>query len=69
MMTLYTGHKLLEITYTNGKTVNFADIVAIDYIPGRILLLWKDHNIEQVDNPADVYKHIACPGRFDIDIE
>ena len=69
MMTLYTGQKLLEITYTNGKTVNFTDIVAIDYIPGRILLLWKDHTIEQVDNPADVYKRIACPGRFDIDIE
>lgn len=69
MMTLYTGHKLLEITYTNGKTVNFTDIVAIDYIPGRILLLWKDHTIEQVDNPSGVYKHIACLGRFEIDIE
>lgn len=69
MMTLYTGQKLLEITYTNGKTVNFTDIVVIDYIPGRLLLLWKGHTIEQVDNPGDVYKHIVCPGRFDIDIE
>lgn len=69
MLTLHTGQKLLEITYTNGETVNFTDIVAIDYIPGKLLIIWKDYMMKQVINPADTYKHITCPGRFDIDIE
>lgn len=69
MLILYTRQKLIEITYTNGKTVSFTDIVAIAYTHGRILFLWKDLATEQVDNPADIYKRIACLGRFYIDFE
>jgi hypothetical protein len=69
MVTLYTGDKLVEITYSTGKTATFTDIAGIGYRPGKILIVWKDYTTEQVDNPTDIYKRISCPGRFDIDIE
>ena len=69
MVTLYTSNKQVEITYANGDTVPFDNIVGIGYRPGKLLIIWGDYTTKQVYNPADVYKHIACPGRFDIDIE
>lgn len=69
MVTLYTGDKQVEITYANGGTVPFDNIAGIGYHPGKLLIIWNDYTMKQVDGPADVYKHIACPGRFDIDVE
>lgn len=69
MVTLYTSDKLVEITYANGDIVPFDNIAGITYRPGILLIIWNDYSMKQVDNPADCYKHIACPGRFDIDIE
>lgn len=69
MVTLYTGNKQVEITYANGDTLPFDTIAGIGYRPGKLLIIWADYTMKQVDNPADAYKHIACPGRFDIDIE
>lgn len=69
MVTLYTGDKQVEITYANGDTVPFYDIAGIGYRHGKLLIIWNDYTMKQVDDPADVYKHIACPGRFDIDVE
>ena len=69
MVTLYTGDKQVEITYADGETVLFHDIVGIGYRPGKLLIIWRDYVVKQVKDPAEVYKHIACPGRFDIDIE
>lgn len=69
MVTLYTGDKQVEITYIDGDTVPFSNIAGIGYRPGNLLIIWNDYTMKQVDNPADVYKHIACIGRFDIDIE
>lgn len=69
MVTLYTGDKQVEITYANGHTVPFDNIVGIGYRPGKLLIIWKDYMVKQVINPAYTYKHITCPGRFDIDIE
>lgn len=69
MVTLYTEDKLVEITYSTGKTVTFTDIAGIGYRPGKLLIVWKDYTTEQIENPVDIYKHIACSGRFDIDIE
>ena len=69
MVTLYTSDKQLEITYANGDTVPFDDIAGIGYRPGKLLIIWKDYTMKQVECPAEIYKHIACTGRFDIDIE
>lgn len=69
MVTLYTGDKLVEITYSTGKIATFTDIAGIGYRPGKMLIVWKDFATEQIDNPADIYSHVACAGRFDIDIE
>lgn len=69
MVTLYTSDKQVEITYQNGDTVPYSNIAGIGYRLGKLLIIWKDYTMKQVDNPADTYKHIACPGRFDIDIE
>lgn len=69
MVTLYTSDKQVEITYQNGDTVPYSNIAGIAYHPGMLLIIWNDYTTKQVENPADSYKHIACPGRFDIDIE
>lgn len=69
MVTLYTGDKQVEITYANGDSVPFDNIAGIAYRPGTLLIIWADYTMKQVDNPADTYKHISSPGRFDIDIE
>lgn len=69
MVTMYTSDKQVEITYANGETVSFDNIAGIGYRPGKLLIVWRDYSMKQVDNPADTYTHIACPGRFDIDIE
>ena len=69
MVTLYTSGKQVDITYSNGDTVPYDQIIGIGYRPGRLLIMWDDHTMKQVDNPADVYKRIACPLMFDIDIE
>lgn len=69
MVTLYTSDKQVKITYVSGVSLTFDNIVGIGYRPGKLLIIWKDYTMKQVDNPADAYKHIACPGRFDIDIE
>lgn len=69
MVTLYTSGKKVEITYSNGDTVPYDQIIGIGYRPGRLLIIWADNTMKQVDNPADVYKRIACPLMFDIDIE
>lgn len=69
MVTLYTGDNQVIITYASGITNSVSNIAGIGYRPGKLLIIWKDYTMKQVDNPADSYKHIACPGRFDIDIE
>lgn len=75
MVTLYTGDNQVIITYASGitnsvsNTVSYSNIAGIAYRPGKLLIIWKDYTMKQVDNPADSYTHIACPGRFDIDIE
>ena len=69
MVTLYTVGKQVEITYTNGDTVPFDHIIGIGYRPGELFILWDDYSTKKVENPADIYTHIACPLRFDIDIE
>lgn len=69
MVTLYTSDKQVNITYANGDVVPFDNIAGIGYRPGKLLIIWKDYPMKQVDNPAVTYKHIASPGRFDIDIE
>lgn len=69
MVTLYTSDKQVVITYANGDTVPFDNIAGISYRPGVLLIVWNDYTMKEVDEPADTYKHIACPGRFDIDIE
>lgn len=69
MVTLYTSDKQVCITYANGDTVLFDNIIGVSYRPGKLLIIWRDYTMKQVDNPADSYNHIACPGRFDIDIE
>ena len=69
MVTLYTSGKQVEITYTNGDTAPFDHIAGIGYRPGKLLIIWDDYTMKQVDNPVDIYKHIACSGCFDLDIE
>ena len=69
MVTLYTSGKQVEISYTNGVTMQFDQIVGIGYRPGKLLIIWADYTLKQVDNPAVIYKHISCPCQFDIDIE
>lgn len=69
MVTLYTSGKQVEITYANGDIVPFDNIIGIGYRPGMLLIIWADRTMKQVDDPADIYKHIACPLMFDIDIE
>lgn len=69
MVTLYTSGKQVEITYANGDIVHFENIIGIGYRPGKLLIMWADYTMKQVHDPADVYKHIACPLLFDIDIE
>ena len=75
MVTLYTGGNQVIITYVSGitnsvsNTVSYSNIAGIGYRPGKLLIIWKDYTIKQVDKPADSYTHIVCPGRFDIDIE
>lgn len=75
MVTLYTGDKEVIITYASGitnsvsNTVSYTNIAGIGYRPGKLLIIWKDYTMKEVDNPAECYKHIDCPGRFDIDIE
>ena len=69
MVTLYTSGKQVEITYTNGDTAPFDHIMGIGYRPGKLIIVWDDCSMKQVDNPADIYKHIACNGCFDLDIE
>lgn len=69
MVTLYTSDKQVEITYSNGDVVPFDTIAGISYRPGVLVIVWNDYTIKEVNEPAYAYKHIACPGRFDIDIE
>lgn len=69
MVTLYTSGKQVEITYANGDIVPFDNIIGIGYRPGRLLIIWADRTMKQVDDPADIYKRISCPLMFDIDIE
>lgn len=69
MVTLYSSDKQVEITYANGEIIPFENIAGIGYRPGKLLIIWRDYSMKQVDNPADSYTHISCPGRFDIDIE
>lgn len=69
MVTLYTSGKQVEITYANGDIVPFDHIIGIGYRPGRLLIMWDDNTMKQVDNPADIYTHIKCQLMFDIDIE
>lgn len=69
MVTLYSSDKQVEITYANGEIIPFENIAGIGYRPGKLLIIWRDYSMKQVDNPADSYAHISCPGRFDIDIE
>lgn len=69
MVTLYTGEKQVEITYANGDIISYSNISGIGYRPGKLLIIWADYTMKQVDDPADIYKHISCLGRFDIDVE
>lgn len=69
MVTLYTSGKQVEITYANGDIVPFEHIAGIGYRPGKLLIIWDDYSMKQIDDPADIYKRIACPLMFDIDIE
>lgn len=69
MVTFYTTGKQVEITYANGDTIPFDSIIGIIYLPGRLTIVWNDYTTKTVDCPADIYKHIACSGCFDLDIE
>ena len=69
MVTLYTSGKQVEITYANGDTIPFDTIIGITYFPGRLMIVWNDYTAKTIDNPADIYKHIACSGCFELDIE
>lgn len=69
MVTLYTSGKQVEITYANGDIVPFYNIIGIGYRPGKLLIIWADRTMKQVDDPADIYKRIVCPLMFNIDIE
>ena len=69
MVTLYTSGKQVEIKYTNGDILLFDHIIGIGYRPGLLLIIWDDNTIKQVDNPADIYVHVACSRTFDINIE
>lgn len=69
MVTLYTSGKQVEITYANEDVVPFDNIIGIAYRPGWLLIIWADGSMKAVDDPADIYKRIACPLMFDIDIE
>lgn len=69
MVTLYTSGKQVDITYSNGDILSFDQIIGIGYRPGKLLIIWADRTMKQVDEPAVIYKHIVCPGCFDIDIE
>lgn len=69
MVTLYTSGKQVEITYANGDVVPFDNIIGIAYRPGRLLIIWADRTMKEVEDPADLYKRIACPLMFVIDIE
>lgn len=69
MVTLYTNGKQVEISYTNGDTMSFDHIMGVGYRPGKLIIVWDDCTMKQVENPADIYKHISCPLMFDIDIE
>ena len=69
MTTLYTSGKQVEITYVNGDTVLYEQIIGIGYRPGLLLIIWNDNTVKEVENPADIYSHIACSLMFDINIE
>lgn len=69
MVTLYTSGKQVEITYANGDIVLFDNIIGIGYRPGLLLIMWNDNTMKQVEDPADIYKHVACSLLFDINIE
>lgn len=69
MVTLYTSGKQVEITYADGDIVPFDNIIGIAYRPGKLLIIWADRTMKEVDDPADIYKRIACPLMFVIDIE
>lgn len=69
MVTLYTSGKQVDITYANGDTIPFDSIIGIVYLPSRLTIVWADYTTKTVENPADIYKHIACKGCFDLDIE
>lgn len=69
MTTLYTSGKQVEITYANGDIVLFDNIIGVGYRPGLLLIIWADCTKKEVENPSDIYKHIACSLMFDIDIE
>lgn len=69
MVTFYTSGKQVEITYSNGDIIPFDSIIGIVYLPGRLTIVWSDYTAKTIDNPADIYNHIACSGCFDLDIE
>ena len=69
MVTLYTFGKEVEITYADGNKGLFENIIGIIYRPGRLSIVWSDYTMKTAESPAYLYKHIACPGCFDIDIE
>ena len=69
MVTLYTGGRQVEITYSNGNTIPFDNIIGITYCPGRLMIVWRDYTAKTIDDPADIYKHIVCPGCFELVIE
>lgn len=69
MVALCTNGKKVEMTYTNGDTVLFEHIMSIAYRPGKLIIVWDDCTMKQVDNPAVIYKNIYCRGCFDLDIE
>lgn len=69
MVTLFTGGKQVEITYANGDIIPFDSIIGLIYLPGGLTIVWNDYTTKTVDNPADIYKHIACHGCFELDIE
>lgn len=69
MVKLHTIGKQVEITYTNGDTAPFEHIMLVIYRPGKLIIIWDDCSMKEIDNPADIYKHIACTGCFELDIE
>ena len=69
MLTLNTLGNPVEITYTNGHKVTFEKIKAFIYRPGLLIFVWNTLTIIRVENPANSYSHICCPGRFELDIE